>query len=470
MAGIVVLGGGVCGLAAGIMLARDGHQVTVLERDEAPVPESGEEAWESWSREGVTQFRQGHLLAAGGRAVLEEAMPDVLAAFVSAGAARFDALENLPPGVTDRAPRPGDERFVTFTARRPVFEQVLASAADEQRGLEVRRGITVNELTMRAGGGTPHVTGVRVDSGGTLPADLVVDAMGRRSPLPRWLSDAHVAPMQEQSEDSGFIYYTRYFRSSDGATPQLYGPALAPLGTFSILTIPCDNDTWSVTMYVSSGDQALKRMRDVEKWTSVIRACPLQAHWLEGEPISDVMAMGGVVDRFRRPASAEGHPLLTGIALLGDSCACTNPSLGRGMTLGMLHAQCLRETVSSHLDDPLDFAQAWDAATEARLMPWYWETVAEDRARLREIEALRNGLEPTASSEPAAVLMRALILALRQDADVFRTFLESRCCVTLLGESLARDGMAERNIEVAGDEEPVALPGPDREALLALLA
>jgi 2-polyprenyl-6-methoxyphenol hydroxylase-like FAD-dependent oxidoreductase len=469
MAGIVVLGGGVCGLAAGIMLARDGHEVTVLERDEAPVPESGEEAWGQWSREGVTQFRQGHLMAAGGRAVLEQELPDVLAGFVSAGAARFDALENLPLSVTDRAPRPGDERFVTFTARRPVFEQVLASAAEAQPSLEVRRGVTAQELTMQAGGGTPHVTGVRVDSGEALSADLVVDAMGRRSPLPHWLSDAHIGPMHEQSEDSGFIYYTRYFRSTDGSTPQLYGPALSPLGTFSILTIPSDNDTWSVTVYVSSGDQALKRMRDAEKWTSVIRACPLQAHWLEGEPISDVLAMGGVVDRCRRP-SADGHPLLTGIALLGDSCACTNPSLGRGMTLGLLHAQCLRETVGAHLEDPLDFAEAWDAVTEARLMPWYWETVAEDRARLREIEALRNGLEPVPSSEPAAVLMSALIVALRYNADIFRVFLESRCCVTRLGESLARDGMAERIIEVAGENERLALPGPDRNALLALLA
>ncbi|MEA2305105.1 MAG: hypothetical protein QOH43_2385, partial [Solirubrobacteraceae bacterium] len=37
MARIVVLGAGVCGLAAGLMLRRDGHTVTVLERDPAPV-------------------------------------------------------------------------------------------------------------------------------------------------------------------------------------------------------------------------------------------------------------------------------------------------------------------------------------------------------------------------------------------------------------------------------------------------
>ncbi len=100
---------------------------------------------------------------------------------------------------------------------------------------------------MHAVNGTPHVTGVRLDSGETLHGDLVVDAMGRGSPLPRWCSDANIGPLHEESEDSGFIYYGRFFRSADGTTPQPYGPLLAPIGTFSILTLPSDNGTWAVT-------------------------------------------------------------------------------------------------------------------------------------------------------------------------------------------------------------------------------
>jgi 2-polyprenyl-6-methoxyphenol hydroxylase-like FAD-dependent oxidoreductase len=468
MARIVVLGGGVCGLTAGMLLTRDGHKVTVLERDPAPVPESVDEAWEGWSRDGVTQFRMAHFLQPAGRMVLEQELPDVFEALVSAGAMRMDLLGLMPPTVTDRDPRAGDERFVTYTARRPVFEQVLGAAAKDEPGLEVRRGVTVKEPTMQLGNGTPHVTGVRLNSGETLHADLVVDAMGRRSQLPRWCSDANIGALHEESEDSGFIYYGRYFRSADGTTPQPFGPLLAPIGTFSILTIPSDNGTWSVTVYVSSGDQALKRMRDPDAWSAVVKACPAHAHWLDGEPIGEMMAMGGVIDRYRSPLR-DGQPLLTGIALLGDAWACTNPSLGRGMSLGLLHAKCLRVLVSSHLEDPLEFAKAWDAATEAQLTPWYRETVAEDRSRLSEIDAMRDGLEPPEQSDPSQALRGALLTAMLHDPDLFRAFLESRGCLTPLSETFAQDGMPERIRELASQHERLQMPGPDRENLLQLL-
>ena len=47
MARIVVAGSGICGMAAALMLARDGHEVTVIDRDPAPPPDDIEEAWTS---------------------------------------------------------------------------------------------------------------------------------------------------------------------------------------------------------------------------------------------------------------------------------------------------------------------------------------------------------------------------------------------------------------------------------------
>jgi 2-polyprenyl-6-methoxyphenol hydroxylase-like FAD-dependent oxidoreductase len=440
------------------MLRRDGHDVTVLERDPAPVPDSIEDAWEGWERTGVTQFRQAHFLQPLGRGVLDEELPDVRDALLAAGAARFDPLRLMPPWIGDRGPRPGDERFATITARRPVIEHAFARVAQEE--LDVRRGAEVERLVSN---GVPRIAGVRTTGGEELPADLVVDAMGRRSRLPAWLADAGARGTHEESEEFGFLYYTRFFR---GERPLLLGPQLMAIGTISLLTLPGDGDTWSVTVLGAAGDQPLKRLRKVEAWTAVVKACPLQAHWLEGEPITEVVGMGGIVDRYRR-LPAGSRPSATGVALLADACACTNPSLGRGMALGLRHAQLLRDTLRE--EEPGRFAEAWDAATEAELTPWYRASVRQDRERLREIDALRQGLErPPPADRPAAV-RAALMPAAMCDPDVFRAMLAERCC---LGSPAALDEpeLAERVLELARDAEPAPFAGPDRKQLLQLLA
>jgi 2-polyprenyl-6-methoxyphenol hydroxylase-like FAD-dependent oxidoreductase len=465
---IIVLGAGVCGLTAGMLLCRDGHGVTIVERDPEPAPSSPHDAWEHWTRAGVTQFRQPHYLQSRGRIVLEEELPDVVAALEAAGALRFDPLCLMPPLIADRTPRDGDERFKTITARRPVLEQALSRAADAEPGLEMRRGVCVRELIVHPHNGTPHVGGVRTECGDELRADLVVDAMGRRSQLPRLLEAAGTRPIHEEVEDSGFIYYSRYFRSRTGRMPQYKAPLLTTVGTFSLLTLPCDNQTWSVTIFTSAGDAPLKRLRDPALWTALVTACPRHAHWLDGEPVSDVLPMGGITDRYRR-FIVDNQPVATGIAAVGDAWACTNPTNGRGMSLGLMHVQRLRDVVRAHLHDPLEFSSVWDGVTEAELTPWYRDNVEEDRARITESEALRNGLQPARQSDSTAVLRQALLAAVPRDPDAFRAFLASRCCLTPLHETFTNEQFVERILKLSNDNQLQPPAGPNRAQLLQLV-
>jgi flavin-dependent dehydrogenase len=392
-------------------------------------------------------------------------LPDVRAQLTAAGAVTIDPLRLMPPAITDRAPREGDERFITVNARRSTVEQVLARAAQAEAGLEIRRGVTVTGLVAGAYDGVPHISGVRTETGHELAADLVVDAMGRRSQLPRWLQAAGAGPIHEEAEDSGFLYYTRFFRARNGGTPEFRAPVLTVVGTFSILTVPADGGTWSVTMYAASGDQPLKQLRDPEAWNRLLGACPLHAHWLDGDPITGVMAMGGIVDRYRRLRYG-ARPVATGVALVGDAWACTNPSLGRGMTLALMHARRLRDTARSHRE----FAEAWDAVTESELTPWYRETVEEDRARLRQIEALRGGQASQPASDRTAAMRGAMFTAFAYDPDVFRAFLGTRNCLWRIEEACADERLFSRMTELAHDAQALQMPGPDREQLLALLA
>jgi 2-polyprenyl-6-methoxyphenol hydroxylase-like FAD-dependent oxidoreductase len=464
---VIVLGGGVCGLASGLMLARDGHRVTVLERDPAPVPESSERAWEVWERQGVAQFRQAHYMQPRGRHVLGAELPDVVDALEEAGAAMLAWGRALPPTIADRSPRPIDELLTTVTARRPTLEHALASAAERQDGLTVRRGVSAARLETRERDGTVHVAGVCTEDGETLLCDLLVDATGRRSRTPALLREAGGPEVAEEGEDSGFVYYTRFFRSADGSTPAPRGPLNSPFESHSILTLPADAGTWSVTLYGAAADPPLKKLRHEPVWTAVMRASPLHAHWLEGEPMTGILPMGGVLDR-RRRLPADGS--LTGVALLADAWACTNPSVGRGMTFGLMHGALLRDTLREHAGGTAAFAAAWDEVTEREMAPWYDATVNADRARIDQLRAARDGGPYVVPADPASRLRAALPLAMGVDADAFRAGLEIIGCLALPGEVFSRPGFAERVTAAAAARGDFRLPGPGRAELLELVS
>ena len=309
----------------------------------------------------------------------------------------------------------------------------------------------------------PHVAGVRTADGVVIPADLVVDAMGRRTPSSAWLTAAGAREPTATAQDRGFVYYTRYFTGP--TRPQLLGRALDPMGSFSVLTLDGDNNTWSVTLYALSGDAPLKALRDPAVFTRVVSACPRQAHWLDGTPITDIVAMAGVLDRHRRFVVDE-LPVVTGFAAVGDAWACTNPSAGRGMSIGMMHAQALRGLAREHLDDPEKFAIEWDTRTERDVAPFVRNQLAADSARIAEMDAIRDGQPPPRSNSPMAKLVKAA----GTDPDAFRALLETVLCTALPQEVLGRPGMAERIERACAGAAPPRPLGPDRAQLLALLA
>ena len=142
---MIVLGAGVCGLALALMLARDGHDVTVLERDPAPAPHDPEAAWERWDRDGVVQFRQAHLVQARARQVLEDELPDVLEALRGGrrAAARPARAACRPRSrIARRAGRRAARDAGRGAARRS--SRCIARAAEDE--VVVRRGVAVTGL------------------------------------------------------------------------------------------------------------------------------------------------------------------------------------------------------------------------------------------------------------------------------------------------------------------------------------
>jgi len=467
---VLIIGGGICGLGTALLLARDGHDVTVHERDATPIPESPQQAWESWERKGVAQFRQPHNLMPGLRLLLEAELPDVQDAFGRAGASRFDLVNPLPSFLADRARRPIDDKLWTLTARRPVTEWVFARAAHNEPRVTMHRGVRVAQLLTgtTASAGTPHVAGVKTVDGEELLADLVVDATGRQSCSPQWLAAVGARPPYEEQADCGFAYYTRYFK---GTQPQRVGPTLTPLESISLLTLHGDNDTWSVTIFAASGDQPLKNLRHEEHWTNIVRACPLHAHWLNGQPITPVLPMSGVVDRYRRFV-VDGSPVVTGFVAVADAWACTNPSAARGVTVGLLHARELRDAIRATGDDPRVLVEEFDRRTEGEIAPWYHAQIAVDRTRFAQMEAAREGREASPPDGALAQNITSLLKLMPADPDLFRDALEYIGTITPVQTILGRPQVAQRlraAREAMKAAPPMPMPGPNRRQLLEIM-
>ncbi len=476
MAEILVLGAGLCGLSTAMLLARDGHQVTVLERDPAPPPQAGPpgaaQAWEAWERRGVNQFRLPHVMLPRWRVQMEQELPEVLDELLAAGGLRLNTLAMLPE--PRRGPlRDGDERFETVTARRPVLEAAVAAVASRTPGVTIRRGVTVTGLLAdppaRA---AARIRGVLAAGGRALRADLVVDCCGRRSPLPSWLAAIGAPRPAEEREDCGFVYYGRHFRTRTGELPRAETNMLQHYDSVSVLTLPGDNGTWSVTFTTASRDRQLRALREPDRWDAALARYPLAAPWRDGEPITGVDVMAGLEDRHRRLV-AGGVPVATGVVTVGDAWACTNPSLGRGASIGLLHACTLRDVLrdvgpGDIAGDPEKLVRRFDEATAAVVEPLYRMTLWLDRSRLAEIAADAAGT-PDEIDDPSWAAGKALFAAGLADQDLAREYLSVAMLLTTASEVFAQPGMAERVMRLGVGAPRYPLPGPSRPELLAAI-
>ena len=461
MAEILVLGAGPTGLTPAMLLARDGHDVTVLERDPARPPAGAEACWAGWERAGVAQFRQLHLLLPRWREVMAAELPAVLDALRAAGGLDHNVLHHRPVAPTGGW-QPGDERFGTGTGRRPVLESAIAAVAARCAGVRIRRGVAVTGLVTETSGAVPRVVGVRTGPG-ELRADLVVDAGGRRSAVARWLADAGRPPTEERA-DCGYVYYGRHFR---GPLPDGVDAVLSHNDSVSLLTLPGDGDTWGVGIAVSSRDRALRSLRDVRCWEAALRSYPATRGWIEAEPITGVSVIAGIEDR-RRELVVDGVPAVTGLLAVGDAWACTNPSVGRGITIGALHACVLRDVVAKEGTADADaLVQRFAAETAAVVAPYVDSTLAFDRHRLAEIEADIAGV-PYQPADPTWAVTRALWAGAREDPLLARAATTIGAVQALPSELLAAPALRERVVGFIG--RPYYSPGPTRAELLAAVA
>jgi 2-polyprenyl-6-methoxyphenol hydroxylase-like FAD-dependent oxidoreductase len=441
---VTVLGGGVAGLAAALHLARDGHDVTVIERDRLDASGPAIDS-PSWDRRGIPHFLQPHAFIPRGRLELRDHLRDVYDDLLAAGAHDVESWRKLPGPI-----EPGDEELQYLGVRRPLLEWAFRRAVHRQPGIEVRDAAIADRL--------PD------------DADLVVDALGRRSPTATWLAAAGAPTTPVESSDCGVVYLCRYFRCLDGFDlpdgPWVLSPR-GDLGYLGYATFPGDNRTFSALLAIPTGVSEWRGLTDEARWDAAVAAIPGLRQWVEPEgtePITPVLPMAGLRNALRHHDVAIG-PLL---APIGDALGHTDPTLAHGLSFALVHARELAAALRAHADVGDAVGSYLEAVRPALRERYDLATGLDDqRHRMWLGEAVDPGRQDSAYELFSVVAASAAALA---DPEVFRVAV--RRIGLLDSTAVLNDDIAMRNrIEAIFSElrsTPRPPPGPSRDEMVAI--
>jgi len=373
---VVIVGGGMGGMATALALGRAGQRVTVLERDPLPARADAEEAFLA-PRRGAPQVHQTHGFLARLQVVMRQRFPDVLGELLDRGAMRLPTTADLGEA------QPEDEDLEVVITRRTTLDWVLRSAVLAEPSVEIRTDTTVAGLVADPGARTtPVVRGVRLDNGTVLEADVVVAASGRRDAVPAWLAEIGVS-LPEVVHESGLMYLTRWYRLPDGFDiAQLDAKLGGDLGFVKYLGVPGDAGTLSITLAIRPDDRELRQvLSDPHGFEQGCRRLPGPDQFFHYplRPVGEVRPMAGLINRTRRYLDDQGRPAVLGFHAVGDAHTCTNPLYGRGCALALVEAVELADAMAACPGDPTGRAVAYETACASQVAPWYELSVQMDK-------------------------------------------------------------------------------------------
>jgi flavin-dependent dehydrogenase len=303
--------------------------------------------------------------------------------------------------------------------------------------------------------------------------DAVVASNGRRSTVPAWL-EAIGVDVPERIHESGLLYVSRWYRFPPGNQIELDPKLGGDLGFVKYLAVPGDNNTLSVTLAIRSDDSDLRTsLTGPGRFEQACRALPgPDTFFRDGdlEPITDVLVMGGLLNRIRRFTDAGGAPLVHGFHALGDAHTCTNPLYGRGCSLAFVQAGLLADAVAEHGTDHDARARAYESSSAREVEPWFEVSVQMDRMGA---DPKGVGIGGGAADSSQAKTFGAVMVAAQTNPVIGRAFARFWNLLTLPTDLMTDGEFLAEVAKVAADPDAYPMPprvGPSRTELLEQLA
>lgn len=327
---IAIAGGGIAGLACAALLARDGARVVVHDRMDAPAP-----------------VGSGLILQPVGLAVLDAiGVGDRLRALGAPIKRLFGRVQPSGRVVLDVRYRAlGGGAGEGLAVHRGALFEALRDAAQQV-------GVAFENACEIAGAGDGRL----VLRGGTTTAkfDLVVDALGVRSPLAR---AQPLAPLPFGALWGNLDWPGDGFDAM--ALEQRYEAARRMVGVLPIGSVRPGAPRQAAFFWsLRQADLAAWQAGGLEAWKAdVMRLWPQTAPFLAQITQREQLIFASYCHGTLR------SPLKDGIVHIGDSWHSASPQLGQGANMALLDALALARALSTHAD----IGAAMDAYAMARL-------------------------------------------------------------------------------------------------------